>query len=137
MLAARPPQGELRVERYEAAIADYALLAPDEDTVIAHPDWLVFGTLRSMGLSIDELLQLAGLGDDDVLMIGSIEVEHARPLLIEHSYTTRTRIVDVDRRTAGDGAVLDRAVVVVDVFDQPEELCGSVRSTYLFKRATR
>ena len=134
LIGSSMPGAVLQVEPYESAITDYALLAPDAAADTAHPAWLVMGSLRSMGITVEELCALAGMGESDTLLIGTIDIEHRQPLVPGVRYHTRPVVESVDRRSARDGSIMDRAVVTVRVLDEGDGVRGVVRSTYLFKR---
>jgi hypothetical protein len=135
----RLPGGELTIEPRESLIADEALhaAASESDTGIAHPVWFVIASLRGLGISVDELCELAGKRDRDTLLYGSVELEQTRPLLVGGTYRTTAEIVDVARKTTRDGSTLDSVVVFVEVHDEIGEPCGSVTGTYLFKRGAQ
>lgn len=129
------PGGVLNIEGYESRIADHALRAPDRDHTNAHPLWFVIASLRGMGISVDELCELAAKSASDTLMLGSIAVEHLAPLRVERTYRTTAQIEAVDRRTARDGSTIDTVSVRVCIADEHDHPSGSVTSNYLFKRA--
>lgn len=128
------PGGSVHISHHESRIADHALHAPDDDSEFAHPAWLVIASLRGMGISVEELCDLAAKAPEDTLLFGSAEVSQERPMKIGMTYRTTADIGAVDRRTTRDGATLDSVVVTVRMLDDRDRSCGSVTSTYLFKR---
>ncbi|HEY9264295.1 MAG TPA: hypothetical protein VIQ11_06810, partial [Mycobacterium sp.] len=124
--------GDLTIERYESAICDMALQAP-VDPETAHPMWFIIASLRSIGITVDELCALARMGREDALLFGECTVEQVRPLAIGDHYHATATITDVAAKTMRDGARLDTVAVRVDVAGA--EPVGSVISSYLFKRA--
>jgi hypothetical protein len=130
----RLPGAELTIERRESVIADEALRAPDAATDVAHPIWFVIASLRGLGISMDELCDLAGKRDVDTLLYGGVEIVQAHPLLVGETYRTTAEVTGVGRKTTRDGSALDMVDVVVRVLDVAQTECGSVTSTYLFKR---
>jgi hypothetical protein len=131
----RFPGGLIGVERHESLIADHALRAEDGDRELAHPIWFVIASMRGMGISVDDLCELAGKEAGDTLLYGTVEVVLERPLEVDRTYRTTAEVTGVDRRTTRDGATLDSVVVRVGVRDDAETY-GSVTSTYLFKRGS-
>ena len=126
------PGGSLCIERYESLIADHALRAPDisdSQDPSPHPLWLVIASLRSMGITVDELRALARASAEDTLLFGSVAVTHDRPLVTGTTYVTSAVIDSVDRHRTRAGKVLDSVVVTVRIQDS-----GTVTSTYLFLR---
>jgi hypothetical protein len=129
----RLPGGSLTIEPHEATILDRVVAAPAEAGEVAHPVWFVIISLRCLGISIDELCALAAKGPADTLMVGEIELEPVAPLLVGRSYRTEVGIASVSRRSTRDGSILDTLGVRVEVRG-PDGPCGTVTSTYLFKR---
>jgi hypothetical protein len=134
LLGRQLPGGELTIERRESVIADEALLAPDAETAVAHPIWFVIASLRGLGISVDELCDLAGKRDVDTLLYGGVEIVQSHPLHVGETYRTTAEVTGVERKTTRDGSSLDMVDVVVRVLDGVEAECGSVASTYLLKR---
>ncbi|MCM3921791.1 hypothetical protein ND748_08965 [Frankia sp. AiPs1] len=131
----RLPAGEIVIESYEAAIGDAALRATDSDPGVAHPAWFVIASLRGMGISVDQLCELAGQLPGDTLLFGSCEVVQDEPLRVGGRYVTQARIGDVGSRTTGDGSRLDHIEVIVEIAALPGSArAGEVTSRYLFKR---
>jgi hypothetical protein len=132
------PGGTLRIERHESMIADHALHAPDcvcdRDDDVAHPLWFVIASLRGMGITVDELGDLAARRPGDTLLLGSVTVTHASPLLVGALYQTSAQVGGVERHRTRAGRTLDSVVVTVHVEDDSGQRYGTVTSTYLFLR---
>lgn len=128
------PGASFRLEPYESAIADHALLAPDVEPDVPHPLWFIVASLRGMGISVDELCALASKTADDMLLFGGVEVTQDRPMRAGIDYRTTARFGDVSRQTSRDGSALDSVVVAVTLLDDDDHRSGTVSSTYLFKR---
>jgi hypothetical protein len=131
------PGDSTTITGFESAIADHALLAPTADGKTAHPLWFLVLALRGMGISVDELCDLAQKQDDDTLLFGTCEINQAKPLLVGSTYRTTARITETGRRYTRDGSILDSITVDVRLFDEMRAEAGSVISVYLFKRGTR
>jgi hypothetical protein len=128
------PGGALCIDRHESLIADHALRAPDRDDDLAHPLWFVIASLRGMGITVDELGDLAAKRPGDTLLLGEVSVTHDHPLHVGATYHTSARIDEVGRHRTRTGRTLDQVVVTVRVQDQSGQSYGTVTSTYLFLR---
>ena len=127
------PGGEITVEPHEAAIGDRALRAEDDGQGVAHPFWFIVASLRTMGVSVDDLCALAHQQEGDTLLFGECAVVQDQPLRVGGRYQSTAEITEVGSRTTRDGSRLDSVVVVVQLRDV-QGLVGSITSTYLFKR---
>lgn len=130
------PGDRLTIEPYEARIADHALLADGLESAgdpAAHPLWYVILSLRGMGITVDELCEMAGMREGDTLLLGECEIDQRAPLLAGTTYRTTAEVTRVGRRATRDGAMLDSVEIVVRFLDDTGEL-GSVTSIYLFRR---
>ena len=128
------PGGSIVIEPHEAAIVDDALRATDAADGIAHPFWFIVTSLRCMGISVDELCELATKSESDLLLFGRCDVAQQHPMLVGNSYTATAFISEVGSTTTRDGSRLDHIDVIVTITDAAEIAVGSVTSRYLFKR---
>jgi hypothetical protein len=132
------PGSEIVIEPHEAFIADDALRSISGPPEIAHPIWFVMASLRCMGITVEDLCELAHQGPDDVLLIGNCRVEQHEPLTTGVPYRTTAEIGQVGTRTTRDGSRLDSVDIVVRLIkesDPNSTVVGEVVSTYLFKRS--
>lgn len=131
------PGGEIVIAPHEAFIADDALRSTSGPPEIAHPVWFVMASLRCMGITVEDLCELAHQGPDDVLLIGNCRVEQHEPLACATPYRTTAEIGQVGSRTMRDGSRLDSVDVVVRLIKESDPggaPVGEIISTYLFKR---
>jgi hypothetical protein len=128
------PGGDLVIEPYENAILEHAVRAPRSGEGLAHPLWFVVISLRCLGISVDELCELAGRGSKDTLLFGSCAIEQQAPLHVGAAYRAEAGIAAVGSRTTRDGSRLDNVDVLVRVVAEGGSTAGTVTSTYLFKR---
>ncbi|MDN5751032.1 MAG: hypothetical protein L0H64_21405 [Pseudonocardia sp.] len=133
------PGAELTVEAYESALADYALLAPDEDTDHAHPLWLLVLALRGMGISVEGLCRLAGQRPQDALLFGNCEISQHRPVRVGHHFRMTASAGPVARKESRGGGFLDFITVRVEVHDTDDGdgavgPVGAVTNGFIFKR---
>lgn len=131
----RLPGGTIEIAPQESRIADHALRATDGDRELAHPIWFVFASLRGMGITVDELCDLAGKAPEDTLLYGTAEIAQDVPLRVGGHYSTTAQVTGVGRKASRDGSILDSVIVTVRVLDG-ETACGNVTSAYLFKRGS-
>lgn len=134
-LAGRPlPGGELVVEPHENAILEHAVRASESDPALAHPIWFVVISLRCLGVTVDELCEMAGKTEQDTLLFGQCVIDQRVPLEVGARYRAEARITDTGSRTMRDGSRLDNVDVRTDIATEDGTLAGSVTATYLFKR---
>jgi hypothetical protein len=130
----RLPGGSIDIPRHESFITDHAV-RDRHDADLAHPVWFIVASLRCMGISVDDLCHLAHADPADTLLYGEVSIDIEHPLRVGGSYETSAEIVEVGRSTMRNGTLLDRVVILVTVVDSDARR-GSVRATYLFKRAS-
>jgi hypothetical protein len=111
------PGAKLTIEGYESALADYALLAPAEDSDHAHPFWLVVLALRGMGIGVDDLCALAGQRPQDTLLFGTCEIGQHRPVRVGRAFRTTASVGPVRRKESRGGGYLDFVTVRVEVHE--------------------
>lgn len=128
------PGGSIVIEPHEAAIVDDALRATDAAEGLAHPFWLIATSLRCMGISVDELCELAAKSESDLLLFGRCDIAQQYPMRVGNRYTATAVIDEVGSKTTRDGSRLDHIDVIVTIADATEVVVGSVTSRYLFKR---
>lgn len=129
----RLPGDEIAIPDYENAIATRALRGELTDREHAHSIWFVVCALRGMGVSVNELCELAHAGPNDTLLYGAVSIEQDLPLRVDTSYRVDAVITDVGRSTLRDGSTLDKVTVLVEIC-LGDVRHGTVSSTYLFKR---
>jgi hypothetical protein len=129
----RLPGADLAIADYENAIATRALRGESADQELAHSIWFIVCSLRGMGVSVNELCDLAHAGPHDTLLYGEVTIEQQLPLRVGESYRAEAVISDVGRSTLRDGSTLDKVTVLVELF-RADVRHGTISSTYLFKR---
>lgn len=129
------PGGETTIEPYESALADHALLAPDQSADAAHPVWSVMLALRGMGISVDELCALAAKREQDTLMIGDCTLTLLSAIPVGRRLRTSAVVGPIARKESRSGAVLDFVPVRVAILDSlsGQEL-AVVTNGYVIKR---
>lgn len=129
----RLPGAEVAIPGYENTIATRALRGEVNEQEFAHAIWFIVCSLRGMGVSVNELCDLAHAGPHDTLMYGEVTIEQELPLRVGGSYRVEAVITDVGRSTLRDGSTLDKVTIGVELFCDGVRH-GAVASTYLFKR---
>jgi hypothetical protein len=92
------PGGTFVVEGYERWLSHDAMQAPTLPDGVLHPAWIVLGALRGMGLTIDELIELAGATPQDGVVFGETDFEQHAPLASDREYRVRGGVTAVTRR---------------------------------------
>jgi hypothetical protein len=131
------PGATITIEQYESALADYALLAPEDGSEHAHPMWLLVLALRGMGITVDELCVLAGKRAHDTLLFGNCEMTQNRPLRVGNTFAVTATVGPVSRKETRRGGILDFVTVRAAIFDKddPADLpAGEVVNGFIFKR---
>ncbi|MCK8613799.1 hypothetical protein [Gordonia sp. C13] len=129
------PGASLTLEEYESALADYALEAEADDSGHAHPLWLLILALRGMGISVNELCDLAAKRPQDTLLFGTCELNQHRPLSIGRTFTVSAKVRPVSRKTSRAGGVLDFVTIDTIVHaDLDGKVVGDIVTGYIFKR---
>ncbi|KAF0957245.1 hypothetical protein [Rhodococcus sp. T7] len=126
--------GEIVIEPHENTILQHAVRAPQAEPGIAHPMWFVVISLRCLGISVDELCELAGKSEDDTLLFGNCEIDQQTPLRIGGRYRVDAVVAATGSRTSRDGSRLDNMDVRIEILDDSGGYAGAVTSVYLFKR---
>ena len=128
------PGGDIVVEPHENAILESALQSPEAEPGVAHPMWFVVISLRCMGVTVDELCDLAGKSEADTLLFGSCEIDQQMLLRVAGRYRAEAVVAATASRTTRDGSRLDSLTIRTEIFSDGGEIAGAVTSTYLFKR---
>jgi hypothetical protein len=127
------PGGEITIERHESAICDMALHA-EVDREVAHPMWFVIASLRTMGITVEDLCRMAAQEPSDTLLFGECRIDQTSSLSVGATYRSAARITDVSTRTMRDGSRLDSVTVEVSIGLVDPGDAGTIASTYLFRR---
>jgi hypothetical protein len=92
------PGGTFVVEGYERWLSHDAMQAPPLPDGVLHPAWIVLGALRGMGVTIEELIALAGATPEDGVVFGETDLEQHAPLVGDRPYAVRGGVTGVTRR---------------------------------------
>jgi hypothetical protein len=100
---------------------------------VAHPVIAFYGATRGLGVTLDELFALAGASADDGPMLGEVELELRRPLLIGATYTVRGSISAVDRKQGARTGTFDVVTCRLELSDG-DDVAVVVSNSYVFPR---
>src|SRR5262249_50389796 len=128
------PGGTFVVEDYERWLSHDALQSVVLPDGVLHPVWIVLGALRGMGISIDELIELAGASADDGGVFGETDYEQHLPLLSGAEYTVHGGITSVKRRAGKSGGVFDVVVFELAIQDTAGRRAAVSRQSFIFFR---
>jgi hypothetical protein len=129
----RFPGGSFRVAEYERWLSHDAMQAGDLAPPALHPVWILLGALRGMGISIEELIELAGATPEDGVVFGETSVDQLRPLQRDVEYAVSGGIVDVQRKRGRRG-VFDLVRFELRIDDGAEPVAVNSQ-TFVFPRA--
>jgi hypothetical protein len=134
-LVGRPfPGGTFVVEDYERWLSHDAMQAPPLPAGVLHPAWIVLGALRGMGLTIDELTELAGATPDDGVVFGETDYEQHALLRSDTEYTVRGGVTSVTRREGKRVGAFDVVVLELTIEDPDGALAAVSRQSFIFFR---
>jgi hypothetical protein len=128
------PGGEFRAQPHERWLSHDAMLAPGIPEPLLHPSWILLGGLRGMGMSIDDLIRLAGSDPDAGVVFGETELEQFEPLGADHRYLVSGEITDLRRRTSRRAGVIDLLDFRLDISNEAGELVATHTETLVFPR---
>lgn len=88
-----------------------------------------------MGISVDELCDLAAKRPQDTLLFGTCELNQHRPLRPGRTFTVSAQVRPVSRKVSRTGGVLDFVTVQTTVHDDSDnDAVGDIVTGYIFKR---
>jgi hypothetical protein len=129
----RFPGGRFRVAEYERWLSHDAMQAGELAPPALHPVWILLGALRGMGISIEDLIELADATPQDGVVFGETSVDQLRPLQQDVEYTVRGEIVDL-RRKRGRRGLFDLLTFELHLEDGTEPVAVNSQ-TFVFPRA--
>ena len=88
--------------------------APPLPAGVLHPAWIVLGALRGMGITLDELIELAGATPDDGVVFGETDYEQHDLLRSDTPYAVRGAVTSVTRREGKRAGAFDVVVARAD-----------------------
>jgi hypothetical protein len=128
------PGGTFVVEDYERWLSHDALQAPPLPEGVLHPAWIVLGALRGMGISLDDLIELAGATPEDGVVFGETDYEQHAPLRSDTEYTVRGAVTSVTRREGRRAGAFDVLVIELNIEQADGALAAVSRQSFIFFR---
>ena len=133
------PGGTFDVAEYERWLSHDALKSPRLGAGILHPVWILVGALRGMGISTEQLLEVAGARTDDGVLFGETTLRQSRPLLADTTYQVEGEITSLTRRQGQRAGVMDLMVFVLRILDPQDgdpadRVIAEASQTYILMR---
>ena len=127
----RFPGGAFRIEPYEHwLVCDTFLVAPPANG-IAHPMYCYYAALGGMGISLEELFDLAGVTADSGVMFGEASIELRTPLRVGTTYQVRGGITDLVRKEGRRTGVFDILTFELEI-STDGGLAGKSSNSFVF-----
>ena len=101
------PGGTFTVAEHERWLAHDAMKSPRLADGQLHPVWIVLGALRGLGMTIEELVGLAGAASADGALFGETTLEQLTPLRADLMYAVSGVVTGITRRTGRRAGVMD------------------------------
>ena len=130
----RFPGGTFRVEGYERWLSHDAMAVTGIEPPVLHPVWVLLGALRGMGVTIDDLIELAGSKADEGVVFGETILEQTRPLASDETYVVHGSITDVRRRESRRAGVIDLVTFRLQIDDEEGTQVAASTQTFVFPR---
>jgi hypothetical protein len=128
------PGGPLVVEDYERWLSHDAMQAPPLPAGVLHPAWIVMGALRGMGVTLEELIELAGATPEGGVVFGETDYEQHAPLRSDSPYTVRGGVASVTRREGRRAGTFDVLVIELTIEDGDGAPVAVSRQSFIFFR---
>lgn len=128
------PGGVFRVAAYERWLSHDAMHAPRLPDGVLHPVWILLGALRGMGVTIDDLTELAEVGPGDSTVFGETVFEQAEPLRTDVEYRVRGGIRDLARREGRRAGTMDLMTFRLELVAPDERVVAVSEQTFVFLR---
>ena len=127
------PAGTFTIKPHESWLTCDAILSPPLPDGLAHPMYAYYAALGGMGLTIEQLFEIAHSSADDGPMFGEGGVEIHRPLQVGETFTIRGGIEDVVRKSGRSGT-FDIVSFRLDLIDQEGSVAAVSTNSFIFPR---
>jgi hypothetical protein len=128
------PGGTFVVEEYERWLAQDAMQAVAPGAPLLHPVWVVLGALRGMGVTTDELMELADARPTDGVVFGETELRQDTPLRAGVEYRVRGGVTSIARRTGKRAGVFDKLVFELEILEADGAIAAFSSQTFIIRR---
>lgn len=131
----RLPGGSFEIAEYERWLGHDAMLAPSLPPGLLHPVWILLGALRGMGVSTEELIELAEGAPDDGVLFGETTLEQHIPLQAGLRYAVTGQVTGLTRRTGRRAGIMDLLTFELSLSDPDGALAAVSTQTFIIMRA--
>lgn len=128
------PPGEFTIEGYEHWLTLDAVGAIDLPEGVAHPMYAYYAALGGMGVTLDELFELAGSSAADGPMFGEAGLEFHELLHIGKTYRVEGEITAVTRKEGRRAGVFDIVTFELRVSDMDGSVVSVSTNSFVFPR---
>lgn len=97
------PAGEYKIQPYLAWLVADAVESPQLVNDLAHPMFTYFAAQDGIGITLDELFEMAHATADDGIMLGTAELDIVRPLAVGQRFAITGTIEGVVRKYGTSG----------------------------------
>ncbi len=133
LIGRRFPTGTFTIKPHESWLTCDAILSPPLPDDLAHPMYAYYAALGGMGLTIEELFEIAHSSSDDGPMFGEGGIELHRPLYVGETFTIQGGIQDVVRKSGRSGT-FDIISFKLDLIDQEGKVAAVSTNSFIFPR---
>lgn len=125
--------GAHTIEPYEHWLGcDAMATAPRGD--VAHPMFAYIAGLTDMGLSLEELFQLAGSSSDDGVLFGQTAIEVHTPLRVGATYAVSGEITAVARKSGQQTGTFDIVTFRLELTSHDGVVAAATTNSFIFPR---
>lgn len=129
------PGGPFTVEEHERWLSHEAMKSPPIPAPQLHPVWIVLGSLRGMGMTIEELVGLAGMEPGAGVLFGETEVEQIRPLRAGVAYSVSGGVTSLERREGRRAGTFDILTFRMELAERGETVATCTQAFILMRGA--
>jgi hypothetical protein len=128
------PGGTFVVEEFERWLSHDGLQSPDIPPPGLHPVWVVLGALRGMGITIEDLIELADATPDDGVVFGETWLEQHRTLQAGVEYTVRGGVKSLVRREGRRAGTFDVLTFELELCESGGEVAAVSSQSFVIRR---
>jgi hypothetical protein len=129
------PGGRFSVEEHERWLSHEAMKSPPIEAPMLHPVWILLGSLRGMGLTIEELVGLAGMDPGAGVLFGETEICQIEPLRTGVEYTVTGAVTALERRQGRRAGTFDVLTFSIELALEGKTVATSTQAFILIRGA--
>jgi hypothetical protein len=130
------PGGKFRLEPYEAWLGEEAMQSQGGSASL-NITWVLIAGLKGMGISIADLVALAGAKVEDGVLFGEVGLEQQVPLVVETHYSVSGRILGITRHQGKRAGVFDILSFEVDIQGPDGRLHAQLTCSFILTRESQ